>query len=939
MKVQRNTLVLVGIVFLLGLVATPLPVVWGKVVKGKDTRKAVKKTAGAKKKAAPVTKADKATEVYNAAVKVYRLGRWGEASKGLAGFIRDHKTNENISLAHLQLAHCYQLLGNDKGRIEQLEIVIKKFPGSKAANFAWGNRLVTTLRKGKYDQFISFYAKVAKAWKTAPLAVSGRIDWRKVGSYYWSFNKTYLIWPYRRTSGYNLSFNSDMQWAGKVLAAGDNQDRAAKMLRIFDPVFRKYGQSLPSEWKFAHVQLLRKSGLKKAKTALTQYKKYAKGWSKNDPRAIGFMLMEAQWCQGREPLDLRGDSANSKEASKSMVINYNKRADEIYDALRKNFAGYTSLDGVMVKRLKFLLNQTRNDEFFELASWYLDKYPYGAHRDKVLSLWTDASSSLPVAQQARRLQKVLKFLEDETSHYPHNPLKMGANIINRIDVLLVLGDADSSTKLSQKLLSKPYWCAGNFDKIVQLSQAHSHLQVVVDAARKQYNIPVADPDGKAAKLYNEFQARLSDNKVRHMEEIVEDMYNQHRNDAYTILAISEIVDYFYKKVLHDKRDKWVNIMLKAYPYNPLTETVLNLQINSTHGSKVFDRLRIFANAAMSHFPGSTSAPRWFSYRVKCFDGLKNKSAGNTEYMRQKMNYVCGQLNKRVQSGEIAAIVLLGTYYTDLKSGKTYTEKCAYWLGVGENWKNKYQGVVCSDKAFYYAYRLPTIHWHWNKVDFVGAAKAAVLLRKQTHNPELKWKMEFEDINMYIQSKTPEGAQKGLVELRKRLKSGRYPKISDRLDLPNLGLAIGQHKLMSQGRRIVPKLKKFCKSRGANAAYCLLLANMNRYGGNFSKAGSMFLKAGTVMQRPIDRWSYHQNAVVCYWSVSREKYSAVQKKYIGKLSTAPYAASRLYYEWGSRFWSDTRTSAPRRIARGIWMKLKAKYPESSFWGNAQKIMSK
>ena len=222
--------------------------------------------------------------------------------------------------------------------------------------------------------------------------------------------------------------------------------------------------------------------------------------------------------------------------------------------------------------------------------------------------------------------------------------------------------------------------------------------------------------------------------------------------------------------------------------------------------------------------------------------------------------------------------------------------------------------------FYYAYYLPTSSWHWNKVDFGGAAKAAIALRKQTLDPELRWKMQFEDINMYTQSRAPEGAIKALAKLRKRLKSGYYPNISDRLDLPNLGIAIGTNQLEIKGQGVVNKIKGFCKSRDDNTDFLIMLANMRRTSGKFAAAGSLYLKAGAGQLRPIDRWDYHQNAVGCYWKTSRDQYGAVQKKYTNKLSTAPYAAALLYYQWGAKFWADTSTSAPRRRAKGIWLLL-------------------
>lgn len=929
-----NTFTLISVVFLLSLIVATTTA-QSDVVKGGDTRKDVKnKSKG--KKPARMDRSDKAAEVYSAAMKVYKMGHWKEAAKGLAGFIKGFKTNENIPLAHLQLAHCYQKLGNQKGYSEEIDAVIKKFPQSKAAYYAWGNKLAGALRNREYDKFISLYGKLAKAWKYPPLNINGRIDWRKAGEFYWSFRNNGFVWPYYRTSGYNISFDAKMHWAGEVLKAADNATRAAKLLRIFDPTFKKYGRSLPTNWKFAHVLLLRKSEPEKAKAAIAQYKKYVQGWNKKDPRAMEFMLMEAEWCQGRKPLNLT-PPAKSTKSLKPVVIDYDKRADEIYGTIIKNYPGYTSLEKFLQKRLSFLVvRRRRYDDFFTLATWYLDKYPYGAYRNQVFVWWLQTSGRLFDPQKTKRLQTVLKLLEAETKHYPCNPQKMGANMFNRIDVLLMLKDHAAAIKLVQQLITKPYWCAENFNKIILLSKRYPEFQSVVDKARTLYKIPVENPGSKARVMYNEFRIRMSQDKVRHMEEIVEDMYNQYRNDAYTILAITAIADYCYKKILHKQRNKWVGIMARIYPYHPLTEKVLNFQIASARGSKSFERIREFTETAMSHFPGSANAPKWFTWRVQCFDGLTSKY--DKQYLREKMSYVHGKLDKRVESGEAAAIVLLGNYYTGGRSGKSYAQKCEYWAGVAKNWKGKHLGVVCNSKAFYFAYRQPTALWHWNAVDFIGAAKAARALRRQTLEPEMQWKMQFEDINMFTQSRTPEGARKAVAELQQRLKGGRCADISERLDLLNLGAAIGTNKLQAKAQGAISKLKGFCKSRNAGRNFLLMLANLRRTGGQSDEAGSLYLKAGAYQLRYIDRWNYHQKAVECYWSrpKSRKRYDSLQKKYISQLSTAQYASALLYYQWGEKLWSDKQL---QRKAKDIWAKLRSKYPDSSFCGTAKKKMDR
>ncbi len=250
MMLRTNTFALIGAVFFLSLVIMP-PAARGKRVKGADARKDVKKKAAAKKKDAPLSRSDKAAEVYGAAMKIYKMGRWKDASKGIAGFIKGFKTNENIPLAHLQLAHCYYKLGDKNGIIKEIDTVIKKFPESKAAYFAWNKKLLIALKNREYDKFISIYGEVTKEWKHAPLSFwfdSDPLDWRKVGNFYWSFKNIDFTWPHHRTSGYNIKFDTDMHWAGDVLKAANNKKRAAKLLRIFESTFKKYKQSLPFDF-------------------------------------------------------------------------------------------------------------------------------------------------------------------------------------------------------------------------------------------------------------------------------------------------------------------------------------------------------------------------------------------------------------------------------------------------------------------------------------------------------------------------------------------------------------------------------------------------------------------------------------------------------------------------------------------------------------------
>ena len=108
--------------------------------------------AGKKTKKMPVW--EKAGHTYTTAMKMYKLGDWKKTAATLEQFIEKFPSNENIPLSYLQLAHCRMTLSDEKGALEALDEVIKRFPDSKASQYAWGYKLAHTRGKRDYEGYL-----------------------------------------------------------------------------------------------------------------------------------------------------------------------------------------------------------------------------------------------------------------------------------------------------------------------------------------------------------------------------------------------------------------------------------------------------------------------------------------------------------------------------------------------------------------------------------------------------------------------------------------------------------------------------------------------------------------------------------------------------------------------------------------------------------------
>lgn len=863
-----------------------------------------------------------ASHSYSTALKVYKLGDWKKAQAAFAEFVQKYPGHQNVPLAYLQLAHCRSVLKDWKGRQEAVETVIEKFPESKAAKYAFGHQLAVLRSQKNYDAWLDLLEKISKQTRQIPLNYSGRLDWRRNGDYWWRFSNTMMHFPHVRQSGYRLNIAPGLGWANEVLTVADTPLRALRALDILDPTLKHAGNDLPANWKYAHVELLRRAGtfeddpkdtskeaqsrrlrIKRARrpAAEEQLKAYLDGWPAKDPRKMGLMLLLAEQAQAA------GDDAE---------------ANRWYAQLLEEYPAYSTLGNRLKGRLTYLYEKQRYNDFVALARWYLKHYPIGGLRDDIVRWWIAlVTKGLP--ESAEQIPVVLKVLEKEEAGYAKNIRRLKKGLQERLELFEAAGQTNQLVPLAKKMLSKDYWCAESFQQIEELAKKHEALKPVLAEARKQFVIPVEDPKSPAKKQYDELQQRIKANQTRHMEEIGRELLDAHPKDPWTIKTLHDLVNYYYQKVLIEPRDRWVAAMMENYPRHPLTQAVVDRQIKAVGGAKNFSELARLTEWAMQQFPGANRWDGWMNSRMESFTATKDYP-GASQYGRDAFG-------PRAAAGELAAIAKMieydnaGLEQTDMKS------RGNRWRQEAKQWKGKPQELYCLRNAFHEYYVTPVSRWWWDKICFNEAAETAQELNKSKFDPELAWRLEFEPVNMRIQSGDAVAAARQAMKTIKEVKDTFQ--IAQRLDLYNLGWTLGKAKLSGKAQRLLIALKNRCKLPSDQYAFKVMLGNLFEAEGKHDLAAKFYLMAGDDLDWPIDAWPLVNEAGS---GLRRDPYSAAMMRYAGSIKSAQDLVPRILSAVARRnLGSVTR----RAKALALVKLLRSKYASSGYRGQVEAALQK
>lgn len=863
-----------------------------------------------------------AAHSYSTALKVYKLADWKKAEAALAEYVKKYPDDQEVPVAYLQLADCRRRLKDWKGRDEAIDAVLKKFPDSKAAQSACGYRLNVLRGRKKYDEWLDFLDDIGKRLKRVPLDFNARIDWRKNSDYWWRFGHTEMWFPHVRTSAYVLDITPGLGWANHVLLVANTPGRAIRALSILDKTFKYHGQDLPVGWKFTHIELLRRAANYKddpedksrqariiqalarrpRPTAEEQKAEYLEAWPEGDPRKMGLQLLLAE------------DAQKEKDQSP---------ADAMYSELMETWAGYSSLGQRMRNRLAHLYTKRRYEQYVQTARWYLKHYPIGPWRDEAINWWIIQAREKAAKGDASQIDVVLKVLAEEEKSYAANIQRLRDGIKQRYELYLAAGQKEKAQAEAAKLLSRSCWSKEGFEEVLADAKEHTFLAPVIAQARKEYTIPEENEKSPAKKQYDELQRRIKDDQTRHMEEIGEEMLTKHPGDAWTIKAINDLVDYYYNKVLVKPRDRWVGVMQKHFPRHPLTQDVVDRQIKAISGAKNYQALEPLLEWAMQHFPGADRWNAWINERLRCFSAQKDYDGGK--------QYVHRVFGPRAATGELVAINRIVVWDTVNPEGDNHLKvRGDRWRQEAMRWSGKPQELYCLKNAFDHFYVTPTRHWWWDKIDFAGASVVAAQMNQTTYDPELKWRLEYESVNMLIQSGDAVGAVKKAMEVLEQAEASFQ--ISQRLDLYNLGLTLGRGKLSSKANRFLRGLMAHCKLPSDQYAFKVGLGNMFQAEGNEVQAARFYTMAADDVLWPIDRWPIEIQAAS---GLPAPGYGKTLMNYSRQIRTAQDILPRLLFYVGNQY----VTNGPASKAGQAINLLRKNFPHSQYRGSMEHVIRK
>jgi len=843
----------------------------------------------------PETTAQKAGNLYTTANSAYRTGQWDQARKLLERFVKVYATHEYVPVAYLQLASCCSRLKDHDSLESALDEVISRFPGSPAWFCAYGAKLGRAKAQKDHEKYLELLEALPRQAKALPLDLHGNLGRHYGGYYYSEYSQQGRM--FEPTAGRMGSITRKPGWVMTIVQAADTPERAERALRAISQTLREREGDLPADWQFAHVLLLKKAG--DAEAANAKFQAYLDEWG-DDPRVIDLWLLRAQHAQ-------------AEGATKS--------ADAIYDRLIESHAGSGSLAEPLRQRLWHLYHKDRYDEFTRLARHFLKTYPGSRWHDQIVGLWVGMAKNKAAKGDTSRVRSALEMLEGappqeraagtaEGIAATKHPIWHRSNLIRRIDLHMLVKDAASAAALAEELIEK-YWSAHSFQLVSAQAASFDPFKEVLEKARERYGIPAPDPDGRAAKLLGELTQRLKDDQTRHAEEIGAELISQHRKDAATIEAVKLLADYYFKKVLPEQRDKWMDWIIRSYPRHPLTQEVLANRITAENAARNYERLAEALDEMARRFPGTEGNWGWYQARLRCFDAAKDPQG--------KAAFVKRYYGARADAGEIEALRELARY-EHAELGTDYKAIGDNWMGWAEKFAGTRAELYCLRGAWNAYYWTPYSRRQMKAVRWSEAEKVIKALQTQKHDPELRWKMAFADINLLAHR--GKGAE-ALVALDERLRAAQtYRDLSLRLDFEAIGAAAAQSRQFRAGVTQADRLKKLCPSRRDSGAIELMLAVIHASGKSHVSAAEHYLNIVEQSPWPARRYRFFLSAMGQLEQARSPSYEKEMRRYMDKVSRVQELVPGLMFRLGYLHLSH-RSAGVLKIRQA----LASRYPAS------------
>jgi len=864
-----------------------------------------------------------AAKLHETAVSAYSRRKWGEAEPLFEQFIQKFPTHEYVPLASIRLAYCRLRLKRLEGYVEALEGVTRRFRGSAYWFTAWGALLAKARAEENREKYFNTLEVMVRHMKVLPLFLTGQVP--------------YEAWRYRlvedpRVRYQYRSYASGSQnvydylapmaevprglvrgpgWIIGVVNMANTPELAERALKALAGTLKTEADDLPPGWQYAHVALLKRAGLEAQ--AQAAWDEYLAGWG-DDPRAVSL------WT-------IKYDHA--------LVMKDDKAADAAMAKLVETYGRFRSLQKRFVDRVKLLYGQKRYEEVDKLARHCLATFPDSQYSATVIGLMMARARISADKGDPAIAKEVLKLSDALPTRA--NPAGERAKLRRRISLHVTLKNFEQAAKIAEELINDKNWSRASFDLIVNYAARHQAFKKVLAAARKNWDVPEADPKSEAAKMLADLRSRLKDEQTRHAEEIGNEMFDKHARDAATIEAVALLVDYYFRKVLPEPRDKWMTRMIEAYPHHPSTEKVLSQQIVAMRAARRYDLLAETLDKYRSRFPGSVGAG-WFRDRLSCYSAAKDEE-GTRRFVREfygrRVDAGDGEALQEITRAEKAYFRSGDNNEADRDADMDGDNKAigdAYMKLASKLAGTKAQ-LTCLQRAWRWYYYGPRYNPHYyGKVQWEDARRTAEQFVRQEVDPELRWVMAYADINMLARSGQGKQAKDALekrLDPRKKVRD-----LTLRMDLPALGFALGKSKLGAQARQLIARLKRAVFTDIDNDAIEFMQARMHEGAESWGPAAKHYFNLVKSARWPAYRYGFLNSGANCWEKGRSGGYVAAMEAYIQKVKDCQEIVPPVLYRIG--YYHLRRRS---RGVMSIQARLRKQYPDSYSLSNLQQEIEK
>ena len=837
-------------------------------------------TAGPGRGAKPAaeTLAHKAGQLYKTAVSAMRTRQHQQAEGLFAKYVKTYPTHEYVPVGYLLLASCRSQLKDTEGYREALTEATRRYTGSPAWFTAY-KALMTDARKSKdADRYFLLLEGMVRPMPRAPWRIQGSIGWE-----FGHYQRMEYQGQFRPRACRLESFRHGGGWVMGLVEMADTQERAQRALKLLAKNFQNRRDELPPDWQYVHVLLTERAGA--AEEAAKAWDEYVKGWG-DDPHLIS--LWQVKMAQAQAAKDDKGVA-------------------EAFSKIMEKFGGSPSLETFVYRHMEELWRRKKHDEYITWVGYYLKTYPMSYWSHSVVRNWVGLAKQAAEkgdTAQAEAAGKMLAELGDAGG-----PGRERSRLHLRIDLLGTLKKEAEAAGLAARLLAPEHWSEQAFATLNGHARRHKAFAEVVQAARARHKIPLPDPTSKAFVALHKLKSRLAGDQLRHAEEIGEEIYSAHRNDASTIEAVKLLADYCFKKVLPAPRDKWMDRMVASYPSHPATQAVLANQITAEYAAKRYDRLAGAIDTAEARFGGTLG--KWYNQRMACFR-VDHDSDGALGYARK----VHGP---RAEAGDSHSLYELSRYELAGK-GRDFKAIGDYWMAWARKHAGKRLETHCYRRAWQGYYYSPMHSSARDQIQWDAALEVVKAMRDQTRDPELKWRMAFGEVNLLAAKGDGEAA---LEALNAHLEEGgTFRDLYLRVELAQLGGALGTSKMVKQGRDLARRLKKVCFTNDDACAIELMLASMYGALKAYNRAAEHCINA--VRTYPFAPRMYpHMRTALRYLAHTRSRrHPSELEAYIRRAARAQEIVAPLLHEAGV-FYAQARSSA----ALDMRKRLVGGYPAS------------